>query len=173
MLIMSSTVSVGIISDTHSYLDPSVAEVFAEVDHILHAGDIGNEEVLEALEAIAPTTAVKGNIDGGNLRFLPEEAEVTLGGKLFAIRHICGSPKRPNKATRALLSRVRPDFLIVGHSHIPVITKIHDTLWINPGAAGREGFHDIRLAARMHIDADTGEVRMERVDFGPRVPTYH
>lgn len=163
--------TLGIISDTHGWLDPAVAEAFAGVDHILHAGDIGQEEVLEQLEAIAPTTAVRGNIDGGPLRFLPLEVVETFGATRVAMRHIAGSPKRPNKATRELLGRHRPDVLLVGHSHIPVVARLHGTLWINPGAAGRQGFHDERFAALLHVPAaaDQGQLGMDRVHFGPRV----
>jgi putative phosphoesterase len=170
---MSESIAIGLISDTHSWLDPSVAEVFAHVDHIIHAGDIGNEKVLEELEEIAPVIAVRGNIDGGPLRFLPLEAFLEVHDKRIAVRHIAGNPKRPNKATRDLIARERPDILIVGHSHIPVVAKVHGTLWINPGAAGREGFHDERFAARIYVDTESGEVTMDRVHFGPRIQIMH
>lgn len=164
---------IGLISDTHSWLDPSVAEVFAHADTIIHAGDIGNELVLEQLEEIAPVVAVKGNIDGGALRFLPLVASVEAHDKRIFVRHIAGSPKRPNRATRELLASERPDIFIVGHSHIPVVTRVAGALWINPGAAGREGFHEQRFAARLYIDRESGEVTMDRVHFGPRVEAYY
>lgn len=169
---MSAHITLGIISDTHSHVDEGWAEAFAGVDAIFHAGDIGSQDVLDALEAIAPVIAVKGNIDGGDLRFLPEQQIKTFGGKKFAMIHIAGSPKRPNKKVRRLLIHEQPDVLIVGHSHIPVIARVDfGCLWINPGAAGRHGFHPERIALRLHIEPVRGELTMERVNFGPRVPS--
>ena len=159
--------TIGLVSDTHGSLDPELIEVFQGVDHIIHAGDIGDPEILEQLEALAPTTAVRGNIDGGELRFQPLEVVVEIAEKRIAVLHIAGSPKRPRKAARELLARERPDVIVVGHSHIPVVGKVGSTLWINPGAAGRHGFHDVRCAALLHVMPD-GELKMDRVILGPR-----
>lgn len=159
--------TIGLVSDTHSWLDPELLEVFEGVDHIIHAGDIGDVAVLDRLREVAPTTAVKGNIDGGELRFLPLEEVLEIAGKRIAVLHIAGSPKRPRKAARQLIVRERPDALIVGHSHIPVVGRVDSTLWINPGAAGRQGFHHQRTAALLHVDSD-GEFAMDRVVLGPR-----
>lgn len=159
--------TVGLISDTHSYLDPELLRVFDGVDHIIHAGDIGKSEILQELEVVAPVTAVRGNIDGGNLRFLPLEEVVEIAGKRIAVLHIAGSPKRPRKAARDLLARQWPDIIVVGHSHIPVVGRVGRTLWINPGAAGREGFHSQRYAALLHILAN-GELKLDRISLGSR-----
>lgn len=161
------TTTIGILSDTHGFLDPALVDVFADVDHIVHAGDIGNRGIIERLEDLAPVTIVKGNIDGGDLRFYSIEEIFEIAGKRIAVRHIAGSPRRPRKAARQLIARQRPDVLIVGHSHIPVVGRVDGTLWINPGAAGRQGFHQVRTAALLHIDED-GELRLERVVLGPR-----
>ncbi len=159
--------TIGLVSDTHGFLDPDLIEVFDGVDHIIHAGDIGDPEILERLREIAPTTAVRGNIDGGELRFCPLEEIVDIAGKEIAVLHIAGSPKRPRKQARELIGRERPDAIIVGHSHIPVVGRVDETLWINPGAAGRQGFHHQRTAALLHI-TDDGEFGMDRVVLGSR-----
>ncbi|RDV39572.1 metallophosphoesterase [Bradymonadaceae bacterium TMQ3] len=159
--------SVGLVSDTHGWLDEKVCEVFKDVAHIVHAGDIGQEGVIHRLEEVAPVTVVRGNIDGGELRFYPLEASVMVAGKKISALHIAGSPKRPRPAARELISRLRPDVLVVGHSHIPVVGKVGPTLWINPGAAGRVGFHTERYAAILHIE-DDGSFAMDRVLLGPR-----
>ncbi len=163
---MGKKISIGIVSDTHGWVHPFLAEAFEGVECILHAGDIGREEVIEELEEIAPVHAVKGNIDGGDLRFYPEEVVKEIGGKRIGIRHICGSPKSPNKATRAFIKREKLDLLIVGHSHIPVVGRVLGTLWLNPGAAGKSGHHDLRFAARLHIT--DGEIEMDRIHLGER-----
>jgi len=120
--------SVGLVSDTHGWLDEELLKIFKGVEHIVHAGDIGQEEVIHRLEKVAPVTMVRGNIDGGELRFYPLEATVEIGGIKIAALHIAGSPKRPRPAARDLITRLRPDVLVVGHSHIPVVGKVGPTL---------------------------------------------
>lgn len=164
---MSKKKTIALISDTHSYLDPALVPIFQGLDHIIHAGDIGDEAVLEELERLAPVTAVRGNIDGGPLRFLPLEQILEVNGRRIAVLHIAGSPARPRRAARELLQRERPDAIIVGHSHIPVVGKVQGALWINPGAAGRVGFHLERFAALLHI-SESGEFSLERICLGPR-----
>ena len=163
---------IGVVSDTHGWLDPQLLEVFDGAWRIVHAGDIGDEAVLDALGQVAPVVAVKGNIDGGPLRFLPLEATLQVGPCKLALRHIAGSPTRPNAATLALLERERPTALIVGHSHISVVARVRGALWLNPGAAGRQGFHDQRLAMRLFIDEESGELSLERVTLGSRADAF-
>lgn len=164
---MSVAHRIGLVADTHGWLDPALAEHFAEVEVILHAGDLGTEAVLDELGAIAPVVAVRGNIDGGALADLPLETVVELGGRRIALLHIAGSPRRPTRAARELLDRERPDVLVVGHSHIPVVGRVGGALWINPGAAGHQGFHTDRTAAILTIDGG-GEIQLYRVHLGPR-----
>ncbi|RAL25315.1 hypothetical protein DL240_03640 [Lujinxingia litoralis] len=159
--------SIGLVSDTHGWLDEHVLEVFKNVEHIVHAGDVGTMAVIAQLERVAPVTVVRGNIDGGELRFFPLEAQIQLGATTIAALHIAGSPKRPRAAARELIARLRPDVLVVGHSHIPVVGRVGGTLWINPGAAGRVGFHSERYAAILHIESD-GSLALDRVVLGPR-----
>ncbi len=149
---------IGLLSDTHGWLDPALREWFADVEMILHAGDVGDEAVLEELRAIAPTVAVRGNVDGGPwARELPWEQVVTIGDVRVAIRHIAGSPKKPDRAALDLIERESPDMLLVGHSHIAVIERREGVLWINPGAAGRQGLHRERTAMLLHL-GETQEI---------------
>lgn len=157
---------IGLVSDTHGWLDPALLEVFAGAALIVHAGDVGDEGVLEALGSVAPVTAVRGNIDGGALQGLPLEVLEEVEGVRVASLHIAGPPERPNKAARALLARWRPQVFVVGHSHVPVLRRVEGALWINPGAAGREGFHEERFAARLWVGGEA--LSMERVCLGPR-----
>lgn len=159
--------SIGLISDTHGWVNPQIHVAFRDCVAIIHAGDIGKRDVLDELETIAPVHAVKGNIDGGDLRFLPLELVEEFAGKRIAALHIAGNPRRPKPAALDLIRRESPDVLVVGHSHIPVVGRVHDTLWINPGAAGRHGFHELSFAAILHIDA-AGELALDRVHLGGR-----
>lgn len=160
---------IGLISDTHGWLDPQVHEVFKDASHIIHAGDIGKEEVIHELEQIAPVVVVKGNIDGGDLRFYPLEATLEIGPTTIVTRHIAGSPTRPNADTRKLLQRVNPQVIVVGHSHIFAVARVMGALWLNPGAAGIHGFHIERTAMRLFVHEDSGELKLERVSLGPRI----
>lgn len=162
--------SIGLVSDTHGWVHPFLHEAFADCECIVHAGDIGTQDVLDELATIAPVHAVKGNIDGGDLRFLPLERVEEVGGKRIAVLHIAGNPRRPRPAARKLIAREDPDVLVVGHSHVPVVGRYDDTLWINPGAAGIEGHHDLRFAAILHIE-DDGELAMDRIHLGSRADT--
>lgn len=164
------TTTVGLVSDTHGWLDPELIEVFEDYDAdvIIHAGDIGDTAVIDQLDEVAPVRAVRGNIDGGDLRFYPEEEHVDVGGRTLSVLHIAGSPNRPKKRARELIRREQPDVFICGHSHIPVVDRVDDTLWINPGAAGRHGFHTERFAAMLHVDEETGELSMDRIELGTR-----
>jgi len=146
---------VGIISDSHGYFHPSIPAYFGAVDLIVHAGDIGSENVLKGLMALAPVRAVFGNVDGGNLRkSLPEHDRFELEGVSFWTTHIAGRPGRWQGGMRERLLGDRPDVLICGHSHILQIERVEEMenmLFINPGAAGREGFHRVKTCVRLEI----------------------
>lgn len=160
-------ISIGLVSDTHGWVHPFLHEAFADCVAIVHAGDIGNTDVLDELETIAAVVAVKGNIDGGDLRFLPETVVETFAGKKLGALHIAGNPKRPRPAARALIASEQLDVIVVGHTHVPVVGKVGDTLWINPGAAGIEGHHDLRFAAILHVEPG-GQFAMDRIHLGSR-----
>src|SRR5262245_61456345 len=116
---------IGVISDTHGYLDPRVPALFAGVEHILHAGDIGPNSILVALEQIAPVTAVLGNNDAGlDLR---ETECVSLTGKKILVHHIV-DVHAPDESLRRRLEREQPDVVVFGHSHKPYRETIGRTL---------------------------------------------
>lgn len=131
---------IGVISDTHGQLRPSVFDVFKQVDHILHGGDVGKWEILTDLEAIGPLTAVYGNTDGAELRSkLPQIARVQLEGFDIVVTHgdQLGSP------TPAKLHQAFPDaeIIVFGHTHKPVLELVDRTVTVmNPGAAGPARF---------------------------------
>jgi hypothetical protein len=130
----------GIISDTHGLLRPEVFEVFREVDHILHAGDIGPLDILAELEAIAPVTAVYGNTDDWDVRAkVPQVAELELEGIRIVVTHgnQFGSP------TPEAMNAAFPDadVLIFGHTHRPLLATVDITVTaMNPGGAGARRF---------------------------------
>ena len=161
--------TVGLLSDTHGWLDPLLVDIFNEhkVVRIFHAGDIGRESILEELKEVAPVTAVKGNIDGGDLRYLPVNNIESVAERRIALTHIAGSPKYPERRVIALIEQENPDIIVVGHSHIPVVGRVNGTMWVNPGAAGRQGIHAERFAALLHLQ-DDGEVKMDRIFLGSR-----
>ena len=129
---------IGVISDTHGYLDPRAAIALQGVTRILHAGDIGSAAIVEALEAIAPVTAIHGNVDAGTplARRFPATQRLVLEGVRIYITHIGG---RPAKLASALPAP-RPDVYIFGHSHIALLETVNGVLFLNPGAAGRPRF---------------------------------
>jgi uncharacterized protein len=130
----------GVIADTHGLLRPEVFDAFAEVDHILHAGDIGSLELLGELEAVAPVTAVYGNTDGFDIRSrVPQVARVELDGFDIVVTHgdQLGSPT-PEK-----LNAEYPEaqILVYGHTHRPVLTIVDVVVTVmNPGSAGPRRF---------------------------------
>lgn len=128
---------VGVISDTHGYLDPQIEHLFAGVDYILHAGDLGQWEVLLMLEKIAPSTAVLGNVDYGLT--LSETELVTLGGRKFLIHHIV-DPVAPEESLKRRIEKEKPDVVVFGHTHKPYCETRDGILFFNPGYAGRQRF---------------------------------
>ena len=148
----------GVVSDTHGYCDPRLLEVLQGVDVILHAGDVGSEAVLEALGQIAPVYAVRGNNDEplGGLG-LPALLDVELGGAVVRVVH--------QLAHAGDLSGI--DVLVFGHSHGQLCEMRDGVLLLNPGAAGRVGFHALQTAALLTIEA--GVASAEPVVLGPRV----
>lgn len=145
---------IGLISDTHGYLHPSVFDYFSGVDEIWHAGDIGTLAVAEALEAFKPFRAVTGNIDGRDLRSrYPEKLRFNAAGIDVWITHIGGYPGRYAPQVTPAIFRNPPQLFICGHSHI--LKVMPDTrlklLHINPGAAGQQGWHRVKTLVRFLI----------------------
>lgn len=146
---------IGLLSDTHSWWDDRYLMHFADCDEIWHAGDIGSELVIKQLEAHCPVRAVYGNIDGPEIRnrfsevlkFQVEECNVIM-------THIGGYPGKYSPAIRSSIYRERPQLFIAGHSHILKVMydDIVGCLHINPGAAGRQGWQQVRTLVKFIID---------------------
>jgi uncharacterized protein len=128
---------IGVLSDTHGYLDPCVLELFAGVDHIIHAGDMVDPAFLTDLASVAPVTAVTGNLDGGDaFAEVPSEAVGDVRGLVFVVGH-----KRKRLMKRLAAGKVvidgdaMPDLVVFGHEHIPSASWVEGTLFLNPGTA--------------------------------------
>jgi hypothetical protein len=139
---------IGVISDTHNFLDPQIPELFTGVSHILHAGDIGLPWVLTQLGFLAPVTAVGGNTDDPALRH--DETKITgLAGRKFLIHHIV-NPAAPAEKLRQLIAHERPDVVVFGHTHKRFCETIGSVLYLNPGYAGKPKPGLERSAAILH-----------------------
>jgi len=151
-------VLVGVVSDTHGHLDPRLLDVLAGVEAILHAGDVGSLAVLEGLASIAPVHAVRGNNDAplGGLG-LPERLDVELEGLRVHVVHELASA-RPQPGTKVV---------VFGHSHRQLCEWRDGRLYLNPGAAGRRGFHALQTAALLRVEA--GIPAVEPLVLGPRL----
>ena len=122
---------IGIISDTHGLLRPEAERGLLGVDHIIHAGDIGRPEIVDALRRIAPVTAIRGNVDSGEWAHeYPDTRLVRLAGKSIYILH----------DLKTLQADPGVDVIISGHSHVPKIDTVGGVLYLNPGSAGRRRF---------------------------------
>lgn len=161
---------IGLLSDTHSYLDPKIFTHFAEVDEVWHAGDIGDPRVIEELAAFKPVRAVYGNIDEPSLRRLySEDLCFTLAGLKVFMTHIGGYPGRYNSRVKKQLDELKPQLYICGHSHILKVMPDakRGLLHVNPGACGKHGFHKMKTIIRFSIT--DGKVHdMEVIELGLR-----
>ena len=131
---------IGVISDTHGLFDAAISAQFAGVDHILHAGDIGRATVIDCLRAIAPVTAVSGNVDGFEASGFPREHVVAIAGRRIALYHRLYEGGAMTKDGRTFLERADPDVCIFGHTHRPAINRMDGMLLFNPGSAGPKRF---------------------------------
>jgi putative phosphoesterase len=169
---------IGLISDTHGYMDERIFHHLQECDEVWHAGDIGSEQVIDELEAFCSTSKrtktlrlVYGNIDDHKIRmraplfnrFVCELTEIV-------ITHIGG---KPGNFSRGLFEEIKengaPKLLVCGHSHILAVKmdQYHKMLWMNPGACGNKGFHNIRTMLRFEINGDKIE-NLEAIELGKR-----
>ncbi len=148
---------IGVISDTHGCFDAPLREFLKEVDEIWHAGDIGSLELADEIAAFKPLKAVFGNIDGGVTRRVYSDWEWFKCEEVGVLMtHIGGYPRHYAPHVVERIMGCRPKLFIAGHSHILKIIydPIYEVLHINPGAAGRNGFHKVRTAVRFMIDGD-------------------
>jgi uncharacterized protein len=162
---------IGLISDTHGFLDERIPELFGQCDEIWHAGDIGNLMVTDALSKISSLKAVHGNIDGGKARVqFPEYHFFELEGVRVLIIHIAGSVGKGNPRLQEIVAaHGTPDMLVCGHSHILKVQKDARFKWlyVNPGAAGIHGFHHMRTCLRLELNA--GNIQnLEVIELGKR-----
>lgn len=164
-------IKIGLISDTHNYLDPQVLDFFSDRDEIWHAGDFGTIEIAEELEKVAPLIGVYGNIDGSDVRDkYPLHQRFEREGLDIWMTHIGGIPGRYCIPIREEIQKNTPQLFVCGHSHILKIARdqeLNKMLYMNPGAAGRHGFQEERTIVRFEID--TGRVQnVEVINLGPR-----
>jgi len=164
--------TIGALSDTHSYLDEGLLTFLEKSDEIWHGGDIGNAAILQKLEEQAPLRAVYGNIDGRDIRLqCPQIQSFVCEGMQILITHIGGKPGRYEQGIREQIRRIRPDIFLCGHSHILRVEydRHQEMLYINPGAAGKAGFHKVRTAVRFELDGrDIRNMEVYEVDRSPR-----
>lgn len=161
---------IGLLSDTHGFLDPRIFDFFSDCDEIWHAGDIGSMEIANKFEELKPLRAVYGNIDDYKTRIaFPETLRFKVENVDVLITHIGGYPGRYDSSIRSMLSANPPKLFIAGHSHI--LKVMYDeklkTLHINPGAAGIYGFHKVRTLIRFVLDC--GNIKdLEVIELGQR-----
>ena len=161
---------IGVLSDTHAYLDPRIAAHFGECDEIWHAGDIGDYDVILKLNRIAPVIAVYGNIDGTSIRSrFPGHQRLFREDLDIWMTHIGGYPGNYDPRVKPEILTNPPDLFISGHSHILKIMpdKANGFLHINPGSAGRQGLHQVRTLVRFEIES--GQIgNLDVIELGPR-----
>jgi putative phosphoesterase len=159
-----------LLSDTHNHLDEQILAHCREADEIWHAGDIGTVAVSDRLAMIKPLKAVWGNIDNDQLRLQFEEFLLFSCEKVkVMITHIAGPFGKYSEKVRTLLKEKQPDLLICGHSHVLKVQRdpAYSVLYINPGAAGHHGFHQVRTMIRFSID-ESKVLNMEVIELGKR-----
>ena len=146
-----------LLSDTHSFIDPQILKFVKQADEVWHAGDIGSIEVTDTLKKIKPLRAVYGNIDNATVRTeFPLNNKFTIEKVTVWITHIGGYPKRYDQRIKKEILKNPPQLFISGHSHIlkVVFDKKLNLLHMNPGAAGKHGFHNVRTMLRFEIHED-------------------
>ncbi len=162
---------IGLLADTHSFLDPKIFDHFKDCDEIWHAGDIGDSSLVNDLEKFKPLKAVYGNIDDKNLQArFPEDLHWNCEGLTICMTHIGGAPPNYNPRVKKLLKENPPAIFICGHSHILRIKRdstLNNMLYLNPGAAGNHGFHTIKTLVRFEIKAKQ-ILNMEVIELGKR-----
>ena len=162
---------IGLLSDTHSFLDERVFNYFKDCHEIWHAGDIGDLAVADALASFKPFRAVFGNIDDKNIQLrYPEDLRFRCEDVEVWMTHIGGIPPRYNPRVKKILDSNPPALFICGHSHILRIIKdplVNNMLYLNPGAAGNHGFHHMKTMLRFDIEGKAIK-NMEVIELGKR-----
>lgn len=155
---------IGLISDTHGVFSDEFREFLAPVDEVWHAGDFGGgAEFADSIAAFKPLVGVCGNCDGQDIRLIhPKHQFLQVEGMKVLMTHIGGTPGHYDLRAAALIDNYKPDIFICGHSHILKVMndRSRNLLYINPGAAGLQGWHVVRTALRFRIE-DGGVKDME------------
>ena len=149
-----------LLSDTHSFIDAQIIKYIEEADEVWHAGDIGDIVVTDTIQKLKPLRAVYGNIDNKEIRAeFRLDNKFTIEGVSVWITHIGGYPKRYDSRIKEEIHKNSPTIFISGHSHILKVMydKKLNLLYLNPGAAGKHGFHQIRTMLRFEINKDKVE----------------
>ena len=158
------------LSDTHGFLDPKLFDLFSEADEIWHAGDFGDASVSNGLSKFKKLRGVFGNIDGDDVRRLHQgDLFFTCENLPVFITHIGGYPGNYHLEAKKKIQELKPGLFICGHSHILKVMRDKESgmLHINPGAAGKYGFHKIRTAVRFEINSGKVE-KLEVLELGLR-----
>lgn len=156
-----------VLSDTHSFFDDRIKNHLKGCDEIWHAGDIGDESLLDEMKKIAQVRAVFGNIDNHKVRIeVPEVLQFEVEGMKVVMMHIAGYPGKYNSKSLGLIRANKPDIFVCGHSHILKIIydRQNGHLHINPGAAGKSGFHRVATIVRFNLE-DKKITNMEVVEM--------
>ena len=159
-----------LISDTHSYFDETILKYVKDSDITIHAGDLGNEKLINTFRKHTVFIGVYGNIDDNLIRSTLKENEIiNIENHKFLITHIAGMCPNYNKKVKKLISDEKPNVLIYGHSHLLKVEfdKKNQLTAINPGAAGKHGFHKKRTMIRFKI-SNSGLSDMEIIELGER-----
>ncbi|WP_207423438.1 metallophosphoesterase family protein [Desertivirga brevis] len=162
--------TIGLISDTHGYLDDKVFKYFNECDEIWHAGDFGNLDLADKLAAFKPLRGVYGNIDGRDIRTVyPEHLRFKCEEVDVWMTHIGGYPGKYNPKIKEEIFANPPKIFIAGHSHIlkVIFDKKIGTLHLNPGAAGKQGWHKMRSLLKFCISGEKIHT-LEVIELGIR-----
>lgn len=159
-----------LLSDTHGYFDLEWYSLWEDSDEVWHAGDFGNIEVMDKITAVKPLRGVWGNIDNTLIRAsVPEYQNFKIDGLQVLMIHIGGYPQHYSVRAKTLINEIKPDLFICGHSHIlkVIYDQKYQMLTINPGAAGKIGWHKVRTMVRFQIDA--GKIHSaEIIELGGR-----
>jgi len=161
---------IGILSDTHGMLDDRILEHFANCDEIWHAGDWGSMTVVNRLRNFKPVRGVWGNIDGYDIRAIfPQHNRFTCEGVTVWLTHIGGYPGNYDQLVRPTIFQQPPKLFVCGHSHILKVVndKKLNLLHINPGAAGKYGFHKVQTLIRIEIEGDKIQ-NLEVIELQPK-----
>ena len=159
-----------LLSDTHSHIDDTILKYVAQADEVWHSGDIGNFIVIDTIKKLKPFRAVYGNIDDNNVRIeFPEHNRFMCEGVDVWMTHIGGFPGKYNTNIKAEMKENPPKLFICGHSHIlkVIFDKKNNLLFMNPGAAGKSGFHNVRTMLRFVIDGNKIK-DLEIIEIGKR-----